>query len=125
MVGRWLWPALLGLSAAAAGLITLAEVQGPIRPLLTLWFLLLCPGMAFVRLLHLRHGLYEWSIAVALSLALDALVSQTMLYLGWWSPQWALLTLIGMTVAAIAIDLANASNHRPSRSRPSLAWLRR
>jgi hypothetical protein len=96
----WLWPALLGASAAGAALVSLADVQAPIRTVLTLWFLMVCPGMACVRLLRLRRPLYEWSLAIALSLALDMLVAEAPLYLGWWSPRAGLLVLLWLTVGA-------------------------
>jgi hypothetical protein len=96
----WVWPALLGASAAGAALISLADVQAPIRPALMLWFLFVCPGMACVRLLRLGRPLYEWSLAIPLSLALDMLVAEAPLYLGWWSPRASLMVLIWLTVGA-------------------------
>lgn len=104
----WLWPALLGASAAGAALVSLADVQAPIRTVLTLWFLLVCPGMACVRLLRLGRPLYEWSLAIALSLALDMLVAEAPLYLGWWSPRASLLLLLWLTVGAGFVQFETA-----------------
>lgn len=104
-VGAWLWPALLGASAAGVALVSLADVHAPIRAALTLWFLMVCPGMACVRLLRLGRPVYEWSLAIALSLALDMLVAEVPLYLGWWSPRASLMVLMWLTVGAGFIQL--------------------
>jgi hypothetical protein len=70
-----------------------------------LWFLFVCPGMACVRLLRLGRPLYEWSLAIPLSLALDMLLAEGPLYLGWWSPRASLLALIWLTVGAGFVQL--------------------
>jgi hypothetical protein len=106
--GRWLWPAIIGLSAVAVGLATLAGVQGPVRAGLALWFLLICPGLALVRLLRLDDTVFELTLGVALSLALDTLVAGGLLYAGAWSPAGALAVLIAISVAGALLQLALA-----------------
>ena len=101
----WLWPATIVLSAAAAALVTFGADDSPLRPPIALWFLLVCPGMAFVRLLRVRDGLTEWALAIALSLALDAIVAIVMLYTGAWAPRWGLVILIGLSVAGAALQV--------------------
>jgi hypothetical protein len=108
--GRWLWPAMLAFSAGGAGVLGLADVHTPARATMTLWFLLVCPGMAYVRLLRVRSYLYTWSLAVALSLALDSLVAETMLYVGVWSPTWGLAILIGLSLVGLALELARSAS---------------
>src|SRR5207253_10940952 len=69
--GRWgmtlrprLWRPLIAASAAAAVGVTYAGVGAPLRPLVVLWFLAVCPGMALVRLLRLRDSVSELVLAV-------------------------------------------------------------
>ncbi len=103
---NWLWPATITASAAAIGLIVYGNAQTPLRPLLALWFLLVCPGMAFVGLLRLHDRLVELTLAIALSLALDALVAGAMLYTGAWSPEGSLAILIGLSAVGALLQLA-------------------
>ena len=77
---RWLWPPVIVLSALGASVADYADVHSPIRPLVALWFLSLCPGMAFVRLLDIEEGYVELTLAIALSLALNTAVATAMLY---------------------------------------------
>jgi hypothetical protein len=65
-----------------------------------LWFVTICPGMSLVSLLKLGHFIIEVTLAIALSLSLDAIVVGIFLYAGYWSPPamlWVLiiLSLIG------------------------------
>ena len=72
---HWLWPAIIVVSAVAAGGLVYAGVAGPLRVAAVLWFLLICPGMAFVRLLRVADLATELMLAIGLSLALDAVVA--------------------------------------------------
>ena len=101
----WLWPLIILISATGAGLVTFVAIDSPVRPLIALWFLCACPGMAFVRLLRIGEGLVGFTLAIALSLALDAIVAGTMLYAGVWSPKWGLVVLIGMSMGGVAIQI--------------------
>lgn len=76
-----------------------------LRPLIVLWFLLVCPGMALVRFLRLREPIAEWTLAIAVSLVLDALVASVQLYAGRWSPTLTLNILIGLCVAGALVQL--------------------
>ena len=111
----WLWPTIILVSAVGAGTLTFGGVDSPIRSVVALWFLFVCPGMAFVRLLRIGDALTELTLAVALSLALDALVAGTMLYAGAWSPRWGLGLLIGMSVVGVALQIAGARSSETSR----------
>jgi len=68
------------------------------------WFLFLCPGMAFVRLLRVGESLTELTLALALSLAINAIVAITMLYTGTWSPKWGLGIVIGISMCGAALQ---------------------
>jgi hypothetical protein len=77
----------------------------PVRPAIVLWFFLICPGMAFARLLGIKEHLTELTIALALSIALDVIVSETMVLSNMWSPGRALLTLVGVSIFGAALQL--------------------
>ena len=97
----WLWPLVITISALGAGFVSLWNVDSPLRAPITLWFLFVCPGLAIVRLLHLRDGLTEWAIAIGLSLAIETGVNEVLLYAGMWAPQWGLLVVITITLLAL------------------------
>lgn len=101
----WLWPLVITVSALGVGMVSFWEVETPVRPAISLWFLVVCPGMALVRLLHLREGLTEWAIAIPLSLAIEAGVNEIMLYAGFWAPQWGLLVVMTITLLAVIPQL--------------------
>ena len=54
----WLRPVVLVVSAAAASLVTFLVPDTPVRPAITLWFLLVCPGLALIPLFHLIFPLF-------------------------------------------------------------------
>lgn len=108
----WVWPAIIIVSTAAVGFVTVAEVEAPARPVIALWFLLICPGMAFVRLLRIQDGFAEWTLAIALSLAFDTVVAGTQLYAGVWSPEGGLLALIGLSLGGVGLQILAAESRR-------------
>ncbi len=111
----WLWPVIIVASALAAGGLVYAGIAGPLRVGIVLWFLLICPGMAFVRLLRVADLATELMLAIGLSLALDALVAIGMLYGQLWSPSWGLAGLIGASLVGVAAQLVwrPALSHTP------------
>jgi len=108
MRSPWLWPATIVLSAASIALVVFAGVATPARPFIALWFLLLCPGMALVRLLRVGGVATELSLAIALSLALDTLVAGVMIYTGTWAPTAGLIVLIAISVAGAALQVSSS-----------------
>jgi len=113
------WPALVLVSCAAVVLTTWAWTSAPLRPAVTAWFLLVCPGMALVRLLPDRGRMHRLVLAVAAGLALETLVATFMLEAKVWSPSAILAILLLITIGATVLDLQT----RPPR--PSVAWLDR
>ncbi|MBA2452317.1 MAG: hypothetical protein H0V47_04055, partial [Chloroflexia bacterium] len=65
----WSWPVVIIASAVAVNVVVANESQTAIRPALVLWFLLVCPGMAFVRLLRMTSIAVEIALGIGLSLA--------------------------------------------------------
>ncbi len=96
------WPIVILLSMLAVGWLTYADSESPLRFWLTTWFMFVCPGMAWVRLLRLPESYVEWTLGIALSLALDAIVAGVMLYAGVWSPTGGLTALLGLSLAGVA-----------------------
>jgi hypothetical protein len=82
-----------------------SDIGPPIQAMVAFWFLLVCPGMSFVRLLQIEERLTELTVAIALSIALDTVVSETMVLTKRWSPEWGLFVLICMSVAGAALQI--------------------
>lgn len=92
------------------GLLVFAQVETPARLWVATWFMLVCPGMAFVPLLRLHDPAAEWSLAVALSLALNMIVAMVLLYAGRWSPEWALAIVIALCAGGAAMQIVACSS---------------
>ncbi len=107
-----LWPAASVVSTVATAAVVLSDVAPRARAPFVLSFLVVCPGMALVRLLRLGDRIAEWTLAIALSIVLAILVSGVMLYAGKWSPLHGLAILVGMTLAATVADVARAVRNR-------------
>ncbi len=103
---RFFWPALIFSSALAAVAVSLLDAPPLVRAPLVGWFLLVCPGMAFVRLLRIQNGLALWTLAIALSFALSILVPTLMLYANLWSPNGTLVILAAASIAGALLDVA-------------------
>ena len=118
---RGAWPPVLLGSCAAIALTTWGWTSSPLRPAVTTWFLLVCPGMALVRLLPSRGALARLMLAVATSLAVETLVAEATLEAKVWSPSATLGLLIVLIVAASAGDLWAAASRTASAARPQAA----
>jgi len=99
------WPAIIFVSAVGAGLMVAMGSQSPLRPAVIFWFILVCPGMAFTRLLPIKSFISELTVAVAGSIVLDTLVTEVMIYTRQWSPEWGVLTLIGLSAIGVGLQL--------------------
>lgn len=106
MRSTWLWPTIIILSAGAASLVAFVIPASPLRPIVVMWFLCVCPGIALVRLLRLHEPVVEWTLAVALSIAMDAIVAGIQLYTGRWSPALTLEIVIALSLAGVIVQLA-------------------
>jgi hypothetical protein len=102
---RPVWPWVVGVSAAVTALIVYADLEFALRPVVVLWFLLVCPGMALVRPLRLGDSGSELAIAIALSLALDTIVAGSMVYAGLADFEAMFTLLLAITLAAVAGDV--------------------
>jgi heme A synthase len=99
------WPAAI----AALGLALIALMRTDAYPALRLpaaiGFLLVCPGMALVRLLRIHSPLLEWMLALAVSIALDGLVGSIFIYSETWAPETVVATLLLGSVALALVQL--------------------
>jgi len=116
MRSSWLWPTIIILSAGAASLVTFVIPASPMRPIVVMWFLFICPGIALVRLLHLNEPVVEWTLAIALSFAIDAIVAGIQLYAGRWSPTLTLELLIALSLAGVIAQIATIHARTPFRT---------
>jgi hypothetical protein len=119
-MNRWLWSVIVIVIALVAALTTF-WFENPIMQLLSIvTFLLFCPGMAIVSFLRLHDLVQIFTIACALSLALDSIVASAFLYGGIWSPHMVLELLLGasayLACVQLAILLRTAWHARPTGS---------
>jgi hypothetical protein len=94
-----LLPAMVLATFLLAAIGILAEPAGPLRPVLTLPFLLTGPGLAWAGRLGDWHPVPLAAIAIALSLALAILVAALLLLLDLWSPRAGFM-LLGLCALA-------------------------
>jgi hypothetical protein len=99
------WPyAITALAAATAALVAL-DVETVVRAPIAVAFVVVCPGMALVRVFHLEPWA-ELLLAVVLSLCLAAGLATISVYLGSWNPTEVLLAIVAITMAGVIADVA-------------------
>jgi hypothetical protein len=99
MIARpWLAPGVVLVSTGAMLQAVAIGGAAPTRTLLVVWFLAVCPGWGVMGVLRLGDPWLEVATAIALSLAIDVLVTATLSYGGLWSPTVALLILASVSV---------------------------
>ncbi len=99
------WPLISGGLGIIVVLMAAANLASPLRPILVFGFLFICPGMAFVRLLHLHNRFAEFMLAVALSLTIDTLVSEVLVLLRHWSSLGSLLAIVSITLIGAVLQV--------------------
>ena len=102
------WPIIISASALLLVIVTITGAA--LRPAIAFLFLLICPGMAFVRLLHIAEFVAEFILAIALSIALTTLVSESMVLAGAWSPNGGLIALAGLSILGAGLQIIDANN---------------
>ena len=80
------WPIFLIVATAGTGLLIGVGGSSPVHLVIVIGYLLICPGMAFVRLLRLHDPLAEFVLALAASISIDLILAETMVLLRIWSP---------------------------------------
>lgn len=107
-----IWTIVVLLSAAAAALVFYTGFGAALRPVVLFWFLLVIPGMAFIRLMYIVEAINRWALAVGLSLAIDSIVAIVLLYSGSWRVEYGLAAILAISVIGALI---------PSRPRRVIA----
>jgi hypothetical protein len=108
-----IWPLVLFASCLAVAITTYGWTSSPLRPLVTTWFLLVCPGLALMRLLPRRGAVTLFVLAIATSVSLETIVAEAMLETSIWSPRAALAVFIAVTLAGSALRLGGRRHSRP------------
>jgi hypothetical protein len=93
------------VTAGSLSVLVAAGVHSPLRVVLALGFLLVCPGLAVLSLVGLPGAWDRYSAAIALSIALDTVVAGARIYAGAWSSGGALAILVAITLTATAANL--------------------
>jgi hypothetical protein len=99
------WPPVVLGSAALLSVLVFAGIHTPLRLPLAFWFLVMCTGMAFVPLFSIRPQPIELAAGVALSIALDTVVTTGILVVGGLSATSGLVALDVLCAAGCAAQL--------------------
>lgn len=107
-------PSAVMVWALAADVIVAYGAGNPWQSAIVLPFLCVGPGLALVPLLRVG-GWTGLTLAVGVSLAMDALVPTAMIYAGVWSPDATLAILVVLSILGGAGQLAlEALRPRPA-----------
>lgn len=99
------WPVVCTALGLLAVVLVLVGAGPVLRVPVVLTFLLVCPGLAITRFLRISDTATQWSVAVALSISLDGIVTLVQAYTGTWSPTGAMIVLTAITLAAVAVEV--------------------
>jgi hypothetical protein len=98
------------VACVAAPATMLAGIHSPLRVASAFLLFCLAPGAAALPLLAPRPASVELPLVLATSLASSAVVAQSMLWLGVWSPAAATCALAAVSLASVVAQL------RPDRA---------
>lgn len=110
------WVQLVGVSCAVALLATIAATGNVWSMLPLLWFFAVIPGLPYVLMVRNHHdAIAFWLTAGALSIALDALVAEALLYLHAFSAiaVVSVLVIVAWLGAAVGRLRAAAEDEAP------------
>jgi CheY-like chemotaxis protein len=85
---------VIGGSLLAYGTLLLVP-SSPLRAIVVILFLLVCPGWSIAQWVPLGHGIPRIAAILGVSLVIDMLVAQAMLYAGRWNPAQGFMLLFG------------------------------
>jgi hypothetical protein len=109
------WPVVIVLSSLLMSNLVLAGVHTPVRVLVTLWFLLVCTGMAFVPLFRIPALSIELALGVVTSIALDTVVATTIVVAGGLSARSGLFALQAICLVGCALQARAWAQARGAR----------
>ena len=94
----------LAVSTVLAAIAGVAGEPAFIAAVVVLWFLAVVPGALLCRILRFDgDGAYGWTVTIAVSFALDVLISETLVYLRVWTPLRALLSIVAVAFVSILV----------------------
>lgn len=103
------WFLLVVASSVLALIATLAATGDALSMVPLLWFLAVIPGLPFVLMLRARQEpVAFWLTALGLSISLDAVVVEVLLYTDAYSPEAAVFVLVGIAYCGAAIGRLRA-----------------
>jgi hypothetical protein len=120
---RWAWPLAIIVPTVVLDALVLGDISTPARPVLAVWFISVCPGLALVRLLRLADGWSELAVGLALSITLGVMVATGLVYSGWWSPKagLAILSIISLGGALLQLYTTPTIRTVPATPESSLS----
>lgn len=105
-LNNWVYPLVILGSALVAMIAAAGLLPEPAQSLSIFWFLLMCPGLAYVPLFGFGPMILEFVIALGASFGLNTLVTLALVMAGAWSMQTALLIMLGITILGVCLQLA-------------------
>ena len=102
----------LFLLSVAVVWLTVFELNGTVRIVVTLLFTITAPGWAVTAFLLPLEPAMEWSLAVALSVSVSIALSMFMLLSGWWTPVGMMLGLACVVASLQMLHIRVLSQRR-------------
>lgn len=112
------WPILfLAVSSLAVAVVS-SNIAEPLRAVTVVPYILIVPGLSWVRLLRLNNRLSELTLAIAMSITMTMFVATAMVYLDSWLPSsgFALLIFIGLAGVLLQLALDVRQSNPPPKS---------
>jgi len=104
MSKKLFWPIFILFFAIFAGILVWSGTGAVLRPIFLFLFLLVCPGLAFTRLMHIGDMLTEFILAITISLAISILLAELMVFTHLWSPPVGFTVLIVISLIGAALQ---------------------
>jgi len=99
------WLVIIFLSKLLVAMAVFGQWPSPLRGLIVFLYILLCPGLSLAYLIPLGDFLTRFFLIIVLSISIDTLVTEAILYLGKWSPQLILVILIMICLLGTSFEL--------------------
>jgi hypothetical protein len=114
------WFMLVVGSCVLALLATVASTGDALSMVPLLWFLAVIPGLPFVLMLRTRQEPAAfWLTAVALSISIDAVVAEVLLYTDAYSAEATVFVLVGIAYCGAAVGRFLAIEHEQETAHPA------
>jgi len=108
-LSEFMWPPVI-IYLTLATHFTIAS--GTPNALIVYIFLLLCPGMAIIRLLDIKDPFVEWPFAIGLSIAINTVVSLLVILLSIGTLQTGFYFLAAISIIGSGIQIKQWFSHQ-------------